>query len=254
VQTFSRKTGDVHLTKTKVGILALCLCAAPSMVSAQTMQWTDRGFITVNGGFQAGSHDLETSSSFPKYDETATVSTTQKVKGGGFFDIGAAIRVMGNNLLAGISYSHTSSEADVNLTASIPDPAVFDRPRTVTQTQSGAGHTEDTVHLDVIWMIPVAHKLDIGVFAGPSIFTVEQDTVTTLTVTEPGPVVNAPLTAVKKTSVGFNAGLDLQYVVNKTFGVGGLARYSWGSQEIPGATDNLTVGGFQIGGGLRVRF
>ena len=242
------------MTKTKAGILVLCLCAAPSMVSAQTMQWTDKGYITINGGFQAGSSNLDTSASFPLYEETATVSSTQKVSGGGFFDIGGAYRVYGNNILAGVSYTHTSSDADVNLTASIPDPAEFDKPRTVTATQSGAKHSENQVHLNVIWMLPVAHKLDIGVSAGPTIFSVKQQTITSLTVTEPGPVVSAPLTEVSKTTVGINFGVDVQYVITKMIGVGGLARYAWGSAEIEGATDKLTVGGFQIGGGLRVRF
>ena len=78
-------------------------------------------------------------------------------------------------------------------------------------------------------MIPVANKLDVGVFAGPTIFSVKQDTVTTATVTEPGPTVTAPLTTVSKTSVGFNIGVDLQYMIAKRWGVGGIARYSIGS-------------------------
>ena len=36
--------------------------------------------------------------------------------------------------------------------------------------------------------------------------------------------------------------------------VGGLARYTWGAADIEGATEKLTVGGFQIGGGIRYRF
>jgi hypothetical protein len=43
-------------------------------------------------------------------------------------------------------------------------------------------------------------------------------------------------------------------MINKRFGVGGVARYSIGSTEIEGATEKLTVGGFQIGGGARIRF
>src|SRR5262245_31440964 len=140
-------TGDVHLKITNAVILALCLCAAPRMVSAQTMQWTDKGFVTVNGGGQVGSDTLEQSSSFPLYDETATVSTSQKVKGGGFFDIGGAYRVWGKNLLAGVSFTHTSSKSDVSLTGSIPDPVVFDRPRAVSSTQGGAKHSENTIHI-----------------------------------------------------------------------------------------------------------
>src|SRR6476659_8665350 len=101
---------------TNVGMLALCFCAAPRMVSAQTMQFTDKGFVTVSGGAQVGSHNIDSSSSFPLYDETATITTTQKVKGGGFFDIGGAYRVWGKNLLAGVSFSHTASDSDVALT------------------------------------------------------------------------------------------------------------------------------------------
>ena len=127
---------------TKAGILALCLCAAPSMVSAQTMQWTDKGYVAVSGGAQVGSDDLNTSSTFTIYDESASVSSAQKVKGGGFFDIGGAYRVWGRNLLAGINYSHTASDTDVSVNASIPDPRVFDRPRTVSASQSGAKHKE----------------------------------------------------------------------------------------------------------------
>jgi hypothetical protein len=228
--------------------------AAPSVASAQTMQWTDRGYVTFNGGFQAGSHNLDTNSTFTLYEEQASVSTTQKVKSGGIVDFGGAFRVYGNNLLAGVSYTHTTSEADVAITASIPDPAVFDQPRTVNATQGGAKHTENQVHINAIWMIPVANKLDVGVFGGPSIIGVKQQTVTEVSVTEPGPTVTAPLTEVTKTTVGINFGLDVQYLVANKIAVGGLARYVWGSADIEGATDKLTVGGFQIGGGIRVRF
>lgn len=239
---------------TKAGILALCMCAAPQIASAQTMQWTDKGYISVNGGAQVGSQTIDTSSTFPLYEETATISSSQKIKGGSFFDIGGAYRVWGKNLLAGVSFTHTSTDADVALTGSIPDPVRYDALRAVSRTQAGAIHTENAVHLSVIWMIPVATKLDVGIFLGPTIFSVKQDTVTTATVTEPGPAVDAPFTRVSKSTAGFHAGVDLQYMITKRFGVGGLARYSVGSTSIEGATDKLKVGGFQIGAGGRVRF
>ena len=239
---------------TKAGILALCMCAAPQIASAQTMQWTDKGYISVNGGAQVGSQTIDTSSTFPLYEETATISSSQKIKGGSFFDVGGAYKVWGNNLLAGVTFSHTSTDADVALTGSIPDPVRFDSLRAVSRTQAGAIHTENAVHLSVIWMIPVANKLDVGVFLGPTIFSVKQDTITTATVTEPGPTVNAPFSRVSKTTAGFHAGLDLQYMIAKRWGVGGIARYSVGSTSIEGAGDKLKVCGFQIGAGGRVRF
>jgi len=239
---------------TKAGILALCLCAAPQIASAQTMQWTDKGYVTFNLGVQAGSDNLETNSTFSLYEETATVGSTQKISGGAFFEIGGAYRVWGKNLLAGLSYTRTKSDADVAIIGSIPDPVVSDKPRAVTATQRDAEHAEGTIHLDAIWMMPVANKLDVGVFAGPSIFRVSQDTITTLTVTEPGPVVNAPLSQVTKTSFGVNFGVDVQYLVRKQVAVGGVARYTFASAEIDGATDTLRLGGFQIGVGARYRF
>jgi len=48
----------------------------------------------------------------------------------------------------------------------------------VNSTQSGAQHSEDALHLDAVYMIPVANKLDVGVFGGPTIFWVKQDTIT----------------------------------------------------------------------------
>jgi len=237
----------------KAGVLGLCLLALPTLATAQTMQWTDKGFVTIDFGAQVGSHNLDTTSTFPLYDEQATVSSTQKVSGGGFFDVGAAYRVWGQNLLAGVTISHTSSDSDVAITGSIPDPLFFDRPRSISSTVPDANHSETAIHIDAIWMIPVANKIDVGVFAGPTIFLVNQDSISKLDVTEPGPTVTAPLDEVSKTTAGINFGVDVQYMIAKRWGVGGVARYSWGSVSIPGS-DKLTVGGFQIGAGARLRF
>jgi hypothetical protein len=262
----------VHLKTTRAGILALCLCAAPHVAAAQTMQWTDKGYASVNVGVQVGSHTLSTASTFSIYEEDATVATSQKVKGGGLFEIGGAYRLLGRsrlggwgrNLLGGVFFSHTSSDTDVTVNADIPSPQVFGELRHVSTSQSGARHSENVVHLDAIWMIPVAEKLDVGVFAGPSIFSVKQDTVQDATVTEPGPTVSTPFHRVSKTNAGINFGADLQYMLpkhwlpkhwlRKDWAVGGTARYTWGSAKIDGSSKNLTVGGFQLAVGVRYRF
>jgi hypothetical protein len=235
-------------------VVGCSAAAVPAPAFAQTMQWTDKGYVSVNAGVQAGSHDLDTNSTFTLYEETATVASSQKVKSGAFFDIGAAYRVWGANLLAGLSFTHTASDADVSVSASIPDPIRFDQPRSVNTSVSGAKHSEGALHLSAIWMIPVANKIDVGVFAGPSIFFIKQQAIGTPGVTEPGPTVATPLNEIKKTSGGLHAGVDVQYMIAKKWGVGGLARYTWGSATIAGATEKLTVGGFQIGAGARVRF
>ncbi len=236
------------------GLLCLAMCAAVAPSAHAQMTWTDTGFVNVTGGFQAGSHTLTTSTPFQLYDEDGTVDSTQKVKGGGFFDISGGYKVW-RNLAVGLGFTHSGSSSDAAVTARVPDPLVFDNLRSVTASASDLKHSENVLHFVGTWMVPITNKIDVGVSAGPSIFNVKQDLPSAVTVSEPGPtlssvVVNDPT----KTSVGINLGVDVTYLVTKRFGVGGLARYTWGSADFDGTGDSLTLGGFQIGGGLRVRF
>jgi hypothetical protein len=239
-------------TMMKAGILALCLCtAAPA--AAQTMQWTDKAFVTANVGIQAGSHNLNTAQTFTLYDEDATVSSALKVKSGAFFDIGGGYRVWRNNVTAGAIFSWMGNSSNAAVTGSIPDPAFFDRPRAVSTSANDLSHRESALHLNATYMLPVTDKIDVGVSAGPSIFFVKQQVVGSLPISEPGPTVGTPsVTSERETTVGVNFGVDVTYLLTPKYGVGGIARYSWGSADIHG--DSLTVGGLQIGGGFRMRF
>jgi hypothetical protein len=238
----------------KAACLAIGLCAVAVPARAQQMQWTDKGFAAVDAGFQVGSHDLTTQPDLTLYEETITrgLQTSQKVKSGGLIDMRAGYRVW-HNVTAGLGYSYTSSKANGTITASVPDPIKFDNPRTVNASANGLKHSESALHFSATWMMPVTDKVDVGFSFGPTIFFVKQDIATGLTVTEPVPTVNTVLVdAQKKTTVGINLGVDATYMLNKRYGVGGLARYTWGSAKLPGA--DLTVGGLQLGGGLRYRF
>jgi hypothetical protein len=218
------------------------------------MQWTDKGFVSVNGGGQVGSHDLKSTQSFPLFDETAVVTSSQSVGSGGLFDISAGYRVW-HNIAASIGYTHAGSKANLDVNGSIPDPLITDTPHTFTNTFSGAKHSENVVNLDAVWMMPVTDKIDVGISAGPTIFFVKQDLVTALPVTEPGPTVGTPtVSSDSKSTAGVNFGVDVNYLLGTKWGVGGIARYSWGSVRFDGTSDKLTVGGFQLGAGVRMRF
>lgn len=238
----------------KAGLLCLALCAAAAPRAEAQMTWTDRGFVNATVGVQGGSHTLETENPFTLYDEPGSVSSAQKVKGGGFFDISAGYKVW-QNLAVGLGYSRTGSKADAAITASVPDPLVYDRKRTVSATATDLDHSENAVHLMATWMVPVTDKIDVGVSAGPTFFSVKQSLPSGVTVTEPAPTVSGVSVAdVKKSTTGINLGVDVTYLVTKRMGVGALARYTWGSADLDGASDKLTVGGFQIGIGARLRF
>lgn len=233
------------------GILALGLCASAAPASAQ-MQWTDRAFISVNGGVQVGSHDLDRNTTFTLYDEDGQLQTSQSVKSGGLFQMAAGYKVW-KNWAVGLGYSHMGSDSGVTVHAQVPDPVFFDRPRPLDASTSGAKHSENALDIDATWMMPVTDKVDVGVSFGPTVFFVSQDVVTGVTVAEPGPVLATVNTSRQKdTTVGVNFGVDVNYMLTPRYGVGGIARYSWGSVDVD--NDSLTVGGFQVGAGFRMRF
>lgn len=238
----------------KVGILAFGLCGIMAATAHAQMTWTDQGFVNASLGIQSGSRTLNTSSIFESLDEQARLDTTQDVDGGMFLDISAGYKVW-RNLAAAIGFSRMKSDSDVTFNAAIPDPVATDRLRTVSASAAGAEHKEQAFHLMGVWMMPVTDKIDVGFSAGPSIFQVSQDVPTAITTAEPGPTVTGTtVTSVDKTTVGLNLGVDATYLVTPDIGAGLLVRYTRGSADLPGATDKLTVGGFQIGVGVRYRF
>lgn len=238
----------------KAGLFCLAMCAFMAPSAQAQMTWTDKGFLNVTGGVQTGSHTIATDTTFDRYDELATVGTTQDISGGGFFDLSAGYKVW-RNMALGVGYSWTSSKADAAVSASIPSPVFYDQPRAVTASAADLNHTEHGIHLMAVWMVPVTDKIDVGISAGPTVFQVKQDLPGALNITEPGPsVTGVDVTEINKTTIGLNIGVDVTYLLNKRVGVGGLARYTRGSADLDGATEKLTVGGFQIGGGLRIRF
>ena len=240
------------MKKTAVLCLAFCALAAPR-AHAQ-MKWTDKGFANINIGAQSGSHDVQTNTTFVVYDEDAHVSTTQKTGGGFLFDLNGGYKVW-SNLVVAVGYSFMSDSTDGAVTAAIPDPAVFDRPRNVTAAADNLSHAEHTINFSGVWMVPVTDKVDVGVSFGPTIFMVKQELPDTITFTEPGPTVTGVNKKdVDKTTAGINLGVDVTYLLKKNYGVGAILRYTWGSVDLDGASDKLTVGGFQVGVGARYRF
>lgn len=238
---------------TIAGLTVAALALTASTAAAQ-MQWTNLGFVNVSIGAQAPSRDLATRNEFDLYNETAVLATSQDVAGGFFFEISGGYKVW-RNLAVGIGFSRVASEADLVVDAEVPDPDFFDSPRLVSTTVSGAKHSQPALHLTGTWMVPVTDKIDVGVQFGPTIFFVRQDLPTSLTVSEPGPTINSlEVDKVDSTTVGVHFGVDVTYLITPRIGAGVLARYSVGSVDLEGATDGLTLGGFQIGGGIRVRF
>jgi opacity protein-like surface antigen len=111
-------------------------------------------------------------------------------------------------------------------------------------------------------MVTVSRRVQAMVFGGPSMFRVKQDVVNDFNFTDSYPFDEATFTGgvtntVSKSKIGFNVGADVSYFFTPQLGVGGTAQYSGTNLDITSAggdTVDIRAGGFQAGGGVRLRF
>jgi len=210
------------------------------------------GFVNINVGAQPASRTIEKHETRSVFGETATLSASQPIKHGVIFDMSAGYRVW-HGLAIAIGYTHLGSTSDSTAVGVIPDPLIFDRPKTVTATQTGLGHSENGIHLQAVWFLPIDDKIDVALSIGPSFIRVKQELVSAFVI--PPGTQNLSLTVGTEegTATGINVGVDGNYLFTRNFGAGIFIRYAGGSVDLPSAPD-LHVGGFQIGIGARVRF
>jgi hypothetical protein len=243
----------------KRALLALGLTIAIVPEARAQMTWTDKIFVNGSGGYQFGSRDVDSTSSFEVYEEPASLTGLQTLESEFIFDVSAGYRIR-PNLALGLGYANYNNEGTVAVTARIPHPLITDTFRTATIQAAGAQHATHALNLMAVWMWPYTDKIDIAFSAGPSILIVNQDIVSAVNILPESapyasPVIDrVTVTAQRKTTVGINAGVDMSYMVTRRYGVGVGARYVWGSASLEALNESLTVGGFQILGGIRLRF
>ncbi len=249
------------LTATVFVLLTMCARDA----SAQWGQpWTDRGYFNINLGFDSGSDTLADDMPFTLYAEPANKGVAAGVDSGAFFDFSVGSRVW-QNVSVGIGFHRGSSSGDATVTARVPNPIFFDRPRNVDLGVSELDRRERAFHIQVGYMLPINDDVSVHVFGGPSFFNVKQDVVSDVTFSEgPFPFATVGASAVvserSDSAVGGNIGADVTYKVYETpdfkLGAGAFLRYSGASADIQLLQNTVDsgMGGLQIGFGARVRF
>ena len=166
------------------------------------------------------------------------------------------------NLAVGVAVSAFGKESDTSVTARIPHPFFFDRDRQVSGSPGDLRREETAVHVQAIWVVPVSAALEVAVFGGPTFFNISQDLVTDVLFTQVYPYDTATYAGIStgrqsESKVGFNVGADVSFYFSGHVGVGWLARFSRATIDLPsqdGGTVTVDTGGFQTGGGLRLRF
>jgi hypothetical protein len=246
------------------------LSTAPTIHAQTPPPDTSRVFFNVSMGGQAKEQTFTDSSTFSIYGEQGALASAHSIGGGTLFDVGIGGRVW-RNLAIGIAYSTLKNKNDAVVSVRVPHPVIFGQFRTASATAIDLEHSENVVHLQFMWMIPLTSKIQLTAMVGPSFFTVRQ---TVATVQAPQDIRDVPpfttaeistlrLTDVKDSPVGVNVGVDGTYwirTLNRVgIGIGGFVRYAGASLDLPVASGvardtDLKTGGAQGALGLRIRY
>lgn len=225
--------------------------------------WTDVGYLWVNGLYQVGASEVRQQQSWTYFAETASFSATVPGKNAAGFGIDAGFRVW-RNLAVGAGLSYVSRSSTAQVTGSLPNPIYLNRARSFS-TQTAWNNAETGLHLDAAWVVPMPPKSRLTVFAGPSLINIKQtiikaqgiETTSSAYPYDSSVDVTAATSDLSKLGIGFNAGVDFTYFLGKTVGVGGGIRFTRASAKFAvDGQDSVSVdaGGVQAIVGLRVRF
>jgi hypothetical protein len=218
--------------------------------------------VSINGGYRPAATTFSDTLHVTQNVEPGTIDTAYRVKAAPEFDAGGGVRVWRRLALA-VDVAYFNKTAGGTVTAQVPHPLYFGRPRTVGGEASGLSRQETAVHAQLVWMVPMAGpggRWRLNVAGGPSFFNLRQGVVQDLAVTETYPYDTATLASVvsqrvTKSRVGFNVGVDLSYMFAAKVGVGTTAMFSRARVSLPSAGHDFKVdaGGAHVGVGLRFR-
>jgi hypothetical protein len=234
---------------------------------AEAQDWNGRGFFHVSVGGQAQDQTFTDSATFTIYGDRGASAAGHSIGGGTLFDIAGGARVW-RSLAFGLAFSANSNKNDAVVTVRVPHPIVFGQPREASITAADLEHSENAVHLQFSWILPLTEKIQVAFMAGPSFFTVRQDVAEPVTspaqIRDVAPFTTVTIntiniTEVKDSPVGVNIGVDGTYLVTPMIGVGAFVRYAGASVDLDtpaGVTrdEQPKAGGVQAAIGLRLRF
>ncbi len=219
--------------------------------------------VAMNAGVQDIQEFTETQT-FDEYFEQGSFTLTRPMERPVFYDGSIGVTVWRRLEVIG-AFSFLTNTGPGELTASVPHPLTFNKPRSVTGEVSTVQRREMGYHIDLGWRVTATPNLEFTAFGGPSIFVADQVLVTGLRLglaNEVYPFDTLAFPAVDtesqtQTVIGYNAGVDMTWRFTRTFGLGLLLRYTAGKKDFTppdGQPIEIEVGGLQAGGGLRVIF
>lgn len=233
----------------------------PAAPPAAQRPQAPRLYVSIDGGYQAGTEDFRNGGTFTQYLEEARFDSAYEVEPGPQFRAAGGVRLW-RRLHAGVAVSRFTQTTPTRVTGAIPHPFFFSRPRDIEGSVAGLRRKEAAVHLQARAVVPISGRIDLAAFAGPSWFSVEQGVVGAVQYGESYPFDTAEFRSAttmrrKVSRAGFNVGGDVAFFVLRNVGVGASVQFARANVTLPGgdATDvDTNAGGVQGGVGLRLRF
>ena len=241
-------------------VFAVALLLWSSFAHPAAAQSDGRFVVGINGGVQTGATRLTDHFEFESNVETATVDVTYPSKAAVLIDGNVVVRLW-KHLGAGVAVSQATRDGAAEVDASIPHPLLFQQPRTVTGSQSGISDAQTGVHFQLSYAVAVTPRVIVTLSGGPSYVHVSQDLVTDVNYSESYPYDTATFTSAPSErttagAVGFNVGGDVRWMFARSFGIGGMVRFTRATVDLASGDRTISVeaGGVQAGGGIRLVF
>ena len=233
----------------------------PCFPFTRTQAPQDRARISINAGVESVSTFTSTTTT-PLYLESETINSSYSIPPGVFVDGEVIVRVRRRGFAIGAAVSTLTKSDAASVTGTIPHPFLFNTPRAISGTTSPLERSETAVHM-LAAFISTSKRRDIVIAGGPSFFHVTQDLVGDVAYTDAYPYDTAVFSGAiasksSASAIGVNVGVDIGVKLSKSFGVGGIVRFSHAGLTLPLAKTTSGVstdaGGVQAGGGVRLYF
>ena len=233
----------------------------------------ERVWLDVNvGSAWSGDGTFAMTASIDRGAEAAEFGAGYHVPRAASFDVGGGV-MLTSKAGIGIDVGGRMHEAQADLTARLPHPFFLDAFATaVARTDIPMQRIDRSLDVQAMLVAVRSRRFRLRAFGGPSWFRIQQDSVNDLTSNQ-FYFVRSPSNFVELTDYefvrvdgsgwGFHAGADGSVFFTRHIGVGGLAKYSYGTIDLEntiatalGQSELVSVraGGVQFGGGLRLKF
>ena len=254
----------------QLAVVSMLVLWGSSAAAQSTLPF--RAYASADGTAQGAGDDFRDAAVFTEHAEEGRFETDYRLSGGPAFNIsgGALLPRSGvfrrsrvwQRIGVGVGVSRFSRSTPVALSGQVPHPFVFDQDREVNGAIVGLKRKELAVNIRASAVFPLGSRAQLMVFGGPSFFRVTQGLVTDFNYTEQYPYDSATFASgetrnATESKLGVNAGVDVGYFFTPQIGFGGLVQLAGTTLDFPsagGGTQDVKTGGFQVGGGLRLRF